>query len=650
MPFRPPARAAVLFLALAAVPIEAQEPEPAKIRASNVFFSEGVGLTLAWRYAPGDAPGREAPAVDDGGWLYLKPGMAVGELPPGGWPGVGWFRRHLLVDPAVQKRPVALRLEAPGTAEVFLDGRPVLSLGQGTATPEVPWGRREASLVSFEGHRHLLAVRYVYPAGSARPAEGIGFRLSLGDPARAAPGRERPWMAAVQGASVALPLFLAFLHVAFFAFDPRQRGNLYFAGLLAVFALLLLQEFATSLLATDAQRNVLGLITQGAPVAAIIFGTLTYYVVRTNRFPRTARAFVAAGLVLLPLTYVSRPALEYGWQLYFVALTAEIVRLEWSGRTLRRQRADFFVASFVVFAIAILLQILANNDLIPGIAGFRSYYVVGILALSVGMSLSLANEVSRSRVVEAENERKTRELAQARELQLSMLPRALPSVRGLDLAAATHTAAEVGGDYYDLRACGDGGLLVAFGDATGHGLASGIVVTAAKALFTSLPADGPLTGLLAGCDEVLRGMRLPGLQMCLALARVAPCEVAVASAAMPPLLVHRLRTGEVEELGAGGLPLGGRIPLRYEERRTDLAPGDTVLFASDGFAELLDPQGCELGYGGAAEAFREAARGASAGDVVARLGAAAAGFRGPRPQDDDITFVVVRVAGCSRDE
>lgn len=138
-------------------------------------------------------------------------------------------------------------------------------------------------------------------------------------------------------------------------------------------------------------------------------------------------------------------------------------------------------------------------------------------------------------------------------------------------------------------------------------------------------------------------MRFPCLQMCFSLARVSPHEAAVASAAMPPVLVHRSGTGHVEELGAGGLPLGSRLPRRDEERRTSLAPGDTLLFATDGFAELLAPDGRELGYPGAAQAFLAAARGESAHEVVDCLGATAAAFRGARPQDDDITFVVVRV-------
>jgi uncharacterized membrane protein (UPF0136 family) len=644
MPPRAPARAAALLFALAFT-LDAQEPSPASIRSSDLSGPHGVDLTLAWRFAPGDGPGRDSPSLDDAQWRVVTPALTANDLTALGWEGTGWFRRHLKVDPAVQGRTLAIRLAVLGSADVYLDGRFILGTGRDDTPPEIPGERHESTLISFKGSEHVLAVRYVYPASAARRGETIGFRITLAEPAlgRGGDGAERPLMIAFQGAFVALPFFLAILHIVFFIFDTRNRGNLFYALEMAVITVLLLGEFRESFF-TFSQQDRFELLVRGAPVAACFFGILTYYAKRTHPYPRSRPAFVAAGLVLFVMAYLFRTADEYGWQGYFLAVLVEVLRLEWRGRAVRRQRSRIFIPSFLLFLISILLQILVNNDLIPPIAGFRGYYMFGILALAVGVSLSLATELGRSRFVEAENERKTRELAQARELQLSMLPRTLPAVPGLEIAAASHTAAEVGGDYYDVRTDGLGGLLIAFGDATGHGLAAGIVVTAAKALFTSIPAEGALPDLLAGCDRVIREMRLPGLQMCFALARISPREAKVTSAAMPPVLVHRARTNAIEELGVGDLPLGSRIPLHFEERRTDLAPGDTLLFASDGFAELLDPEGHEMGYAGAAGAFREAAQGASARDVVERLGAAAAAFRGARPQDDDVTFVVVRVA------
>jgi serine phosphatase RsbU (regulator of sigma subunit) len=72
-----------------------------------------------------------------------------------------------------------------------------------------------------------------------------------------------------------------------------------------------------------------------------------------------------------------------------------------------------------------------------------------------------------------------------------------------------------------------------------------------------------------------------------------------------------------------------------------LSPGDTVLFLSDGFPELFNEAGEMLGYVRVEELFREAARGRPA-EIVHALSEAASKWRGSRPQDDDITFIVMQ--------
>ncbi|HUM00678.1 MAG TPA: hypothetical protein VL084_00205, partial [Thermoanaerobaculia bacterium] len=369
--------AAWLLMASASLPLAAQEPRPARIRVSSVSDPEGVSLTLAWRFAPGDGPGREAPGLDDSGWIPVRPVLAAGELPPGGWPGLGWFRRHFLVEPALQGRTLALRFASPGAADVYLDGRLVLTSGRGGAPPEIPMGRREACLVALDGHQHVLAVRYVYPGEIRHREEGIGFLLTLANPSLArATVAERPWLAGIQGALVAIPFFLSFLHFALFGFDRRARWNLFYAFEMAAFVLILLAGFRGSLFMTDSQRDLLERVSPGLSVVAILFGILTYYAVRTNPYPRTWRLLVAAGLVLFPLTYVSQAVAEYGWEVYFVAVTVEIVRLERSGPVSRLPARQFFVPSMIIFSLAILIQILDNFDLIPTVAGLHgSYYI-----------------------------------------------------------------------------------------------------------------------------------------------------------------------------------------------------------------------------------------------------------------------------------
>jgi serine phosphatase RsbU (regulator of sigma subunit) len=248
----------------------------------------------------------------------------------------------------------------------------------------------------------------------------------------------------------------------------------------------------------------------------------------------------------------------------------------------------------------------------------------------------------QTRLLEAENARKGKELEEGRALQLSMLPLAVPEIEGLDIAAAMTTASEVGGDYYDFRPSADGSLVIAVGDATGHGVAAGIMVTAVKAVLATVGGEPSLATMLSECDRVLRGMNVRPLHMCLTVARLTPRSVTFCSAAMPPVLICRTTNGEVEELGVGGLPLGGRISTGYQEQNAPLAPGDTLLLATDGLHELLDPAGNAFGFEGAKESLRRAT-GAPASEVVASLTADVSAWRGHREQDDDITFVVVRV-------
>ena len=169
------------------------------------------------------------------------------------------------------------------------------------------------------------------------------------------------------------------------------------------------------------------------------------------------------------------------------------------------------------------------------------------------------------------------------------------------------------------------------------------MVTAVKALFSTLGGGESLPAVLAECDRVLRGMQARPLHMCLTLARVTPRTVTVCSAAMPPVLIHRAASGEVEELGLGGRPIGSRLAGGWNEQSAALAPGDTLLFASDGFAEQLDLAEDPLGYERMAEALRASA-GLPARDLVDRLLAQVAAWRGEREQGDDVTFVAVRAS------
>jgi len=252
-------------------------------------------------------------------------------------------------------------------------------------------------------------------------------------------------------------------------------------------------------------------------------------------------------------------------------------------------------------------------------------------------------EIER-RVLAVENQRKTQELDEARRFQLALLPKQLPVIAGLDVAVFTRTATEVGGDYYDFHRDGDQ-LIVAMGDAVGHGARAGTLVAVIKSLFSSFAHRQGLRQFLADSSVAIRRMGLERSAMALALVRLLPTEAGwratLTSAGMPPVLLYRAATGVVEEIALPGMPLGGILGFPYQEVERTLEPGDTLLLMSDGFPEALNPDGHELGYGAAQEHFRAAAQD-SAQEVVQALTAATEAWTAGAPLDDDVTFVVMR--------
>lgn len=268
--------------------------------------------------------------------------------------------------------------------------------------------------------------------------------------------------------------------------------------------------------------------------------------------------------------------------------------------------------------------------------------------LSVNQQKLLDQERARreqelqQRLLSVEYERKSVELEDARRFQLSMLPKEVPQHDAFGIAVYTRTATEVGGDYYDFHVDRDR-LSVTIGDATGHGAKAGTMVTVVKTLFAGYSADVAPSQFLGDAAAKIRRMELGRMAMALSLARFDGRRLTIASAGMPPVLVHRREKNAVEEIILSATPLG-TMGDDYPEAAVDLASGDTVLFLTDGFPELMNDGGQQLGYTAAAEAFAEAACGATASDVIDTLAACAHRWHGDLPPNDDVTFVVVRVA------
>ena len=115
----------------------------------------------------------------------------------------------------------------------------------------------------------------------------------------------------------------------------------------------------------------------------------------------------------------------------------------------------------------------------------------GTLILLIITCYSLFNYINKRRHVEylkeKELERQIQEMEEARQFQMGLLPDKNPSILNLDIATHINTAEKVGGDYYDFFIQkNSNSLIIAIGDATGHGLTSGNVVAITKTALSSI--------------------------------------------------------------------------------------------------------------------------------------------------------------------
>ncbi len=249
-------------------------------------------------------------------------------------------------------------------------------------------------------------------------------------------------------------------------------------------------------------------------------------------------------------------------------------------------------------------------------------------------------EISR-RVLEADNIRKTNELEEARSLQLSMLPGSVPVIPGFDIAVHMKTATEVGGDYYDFAIGTDGTLTVALGDATGHGAKAGTMVVAAKSLFNGFSDSPSLLAIFEKLTDSIKRLNMRSMYMSMLLLRVRGRTAVVTSAGMPSPLIYRAATRGVEEVTLKGMPLGAFLDFPYEERRVELSEGDAIVLMSDGFPEMFNDRHETLGYARVKEIVAEAGERTPQG-MIEYFSAIGEEWANGRPQDDDVSFVVLK--------
>ncbi|MBH08751.1 MAG: hypothetical protein CMG74_00075 [Candidatus Marinimicrobia bacterium] len=263
------------------------------------------------------------------------------------------------------------------------------------------------------------------------------------------------------------------------------------------------------------------------------------------------------------------------------------------------------------------------------------------LGLAFLTTIGAVKNRDKKQLARLEENRRTQELEEAREFQMKMLPKKCPKVMDLEIAAGIKTATEVGGDYYDFFPQNDDSIYVMVGDATGHGMTAGMMVSITKAGLYGMPPNIPPNEVSYILNRTIKAIELGKNKMAISVARFWPDRVELTSAAMPPAYHYKLKTKEVDEVLLEGLPLGSFKGETYGQVEIPIDAGDAFVFISDGLPEATNKSEQMLGYQAVLECVRENGKN-SAEEIKQSLFDLGNAWLDGIQNQDDITVVVVK--------
>jgi sigma-B regulation protein RsbU (phosphoserine phosphatase) len=311
-----------------------------------------------------------------------------------------------------------------------------------------------------------------------------------------------------------------------------------------------------------------------------------------------------------------------------------------------------------------------------------------LTTLASQIAISIVNARLYQRIHE-EEQRMERDLEMARQVQLRLMPSEPPQPAHAEIATSFHAARSIGGDVYDFLDYGP-----EFDTAFGYGIGSGAEIDSPPPPDADIPSSSTRILLALGdvsgkaAPAALYAALVSGLLRSLAPRRLAPADLLtllnaqlqerrldaqyvtmlvalwndrtrtlrIANAgSVQPMLVTRALPGngsrallnarEVRTLEVEGFPLGLFPVATYDETLLHLAPGDLVVFFSDGIPDAINSRGDQFGPERLATLLQHHPTATdSAADAVAAILEAVATHQSGTEHYDDETIVALRVS------
>lgn len=649
------------------------------ISNEQLISSERIKLHNNWKFSPGDNFNWKEEDYNDSSWISVDSRLFQNDLSKINWEGIGWFRLHIDVDSLLLNKPLGISFYQTGTAEIYLNGNKLFETGRisensidSSSILEYP-----LAIVFNRSLNNVISIRYSNKDLSAENEAGLiaGFSLEIGDLSKMINATSQYLSSTLLNKTVfiVIPLILAIIHFFLFVFDPKLKQDLYYTLFLIIFAIYIFFSFSINY--TLAIEKIL--IYRELAVLGLNFtlllGSATIYSLY-KPLPKYFYLLILTALLIGFFAFIEFSNIVWYLSYIFIIGVSIWGSIPLFDKKYERKGDNIVKVGFIIMSMGGFYQILLSFNLLPAILGSYDIFIIGVLAFMIFMSVSLAyefalanrklekqlveiNELSektleqelerkdletKKKILEIENDRKSKELEDARKLQISMLPKEIPNTEDYDIAVFMKTATEVGGDYYDFNLTNDGTLNVVVGDATGHGMKAGLMVTTIKSLFTSVGRNLILTDFFEKCTVTIKEMNLGNLFMSLAFLKLKNEKILFASAGMPPIYHYRSGDGKLEQIINKSMPLGAVKNFQYEMNSLDFNSNDIVVIMSDGLPERFNKERKMLGQEKIAEKLKIISTTHSAEEIVDELYNLSEEWSDGRILDDDLTLVVIK--------
>jgi phosphoserine phosphatase RsbU/P len=307
-----------------------------------------------------------------------------------------------------------------------------------------------------------------------------------------------------------------------------------------------------------------------------------------------------------------------------------------AGKSMSRE-IRILLAGFFIWLLFVLHANLVSLHILPGVdVEFLAFLIcVGCLGY-VAAHRTFVNEERLLAI--------NKELEIARQIQSSLLPREVPRLAGLDIAARHLSMSAVAGDFYDFLVVDEKHIGILIADVTGHGVPAALIASMLKVAFAAQSghANAPAR-VLAGLNRALCGKFDDHfVTAAYVFVDIETGVMRYAGAGHPPLMLISRATSKAREIEENGLMLGLFPEAEYTAIEIPLTAGDRYLLCTDGVLEASNASREEFGRSGSKQ-FLESNAALSVRpfsdkliDTVSRWSGQLNGM-----QEDDITLVVL---------